>query len=306
VSDHERLGPGREFDAIRALVAAWGTRAEGIGDDAAVIGVPAGERLVVSTDTSVENVHFRRDWLTPDEIGWRATMAALSDIAAMGARPLGVLTAITVPEAWRNDLAELGRGIGDAVGDTGTKVLGGDLSAGTELSIAVTVLGGAAQPLMRRGARVGDALFVSGVLGGPALALRAWLAGETPSPAARERFARPVARLPHASGLRALGCSSCIDISDGLVADAGHLAAASDVSITIELDAVPVFPGATAAEAAASGEEYELLITAPRAFTGPGFTRIGSVGESRGAPGVVVTSGGARVEFAGGYDHFTR
>lgn len=305
MSEHERLGPGREFDAIRALVASWGERAEGIGDDAAVLGVAAGERLVVSTDTSVENVHFRREWLTPEEIGWRVTMAGLSDIAAMGARPLGVLTAITVPAGWRGELAQLGRGVGDAVGEAGTKILGGDLSTGTELSITVTVLGSAAQPLMRRGAREGDAVFVSGALGGPALALRAWLAGETPEPAARARFARPVAGLSHVPSLKS-HVSACIDVSDGLIADAAHLAAASDVSITIDLDAVPVFPGATPAEAAASGEEYELLITAPPAFAATGFSRIGSVGESRGAPGVVVTSGGARVEFAGGYDHFTR
>ena len=305
MSDVTPLGPGREFDAIRALVTKWGSAAEGIGDDAAVLGVPPGERLVVSTDTSVENVHFRREWLTPPEIGWRATMAALSDLAAMGAQPLGVLSAITVPRAWERDLATLGEGIGAAVSAAGTKVIGGDLSAGTELSLTITVLGSASHVLTRAGARPGDSLYVSGELGGPALALRSWLAGETPNPQARERFAKPVARLPHVSGLTPEACSSAIDISDGLVADARHLAAASNVVITIDLDAVPKFPGATAADAAASGEEYELLVTAA-ARPSSAFTCIGTVTAPRDAAGVVVMSGGARVEFAGGYDHFTR
>lgn len=305
MSDHSLLGPGREFDTIRALLVSWGARAEGIGDDGAVLDVAPGERLVVSTDTSVENVHFRREWLTPAEIGWRATMAALSDIAAMGARPLGVLTAITVPPSWRGDLATVADGIGNAVSDARTKILGGDLSTGSEFAIAVTVLGSAARPLTRSGARAGDAVFVSGALGGPALALRSWLAGETPSRAARERFARPSARLSQVTGLTSQ-VTACIDISDGLIADASHIAAASNVSIAIELDALPLFPGATAAEAAASGEEYELLVTAPASFAAPAFTRIGSVNDARGAAGVIATHGGARVEFAGGYDHFSR
>ena len=104
MSRHLTLGPGREFDAVRDLLARWGTAATGVGDDAAVLDVPTGSRLVVSTDSSVEEVHFRAEWLTPEEIGWRATMAALSDLAAMGATPLGVLLALTVPVRWRGSL----------------------------------------------------------------------------------------------------------------------------------------------------------------------------------------------------------
>jgi thiamine-monophosphate kinase len=304
VSDVPILGPGREFDAIRALVAAWGTAAQGIGDDAAALDVPPGERLVVSTDTSVENVHFRREWLTPAEIGWRATMAALSDLAAMGARPLGVLSAITVPVSWQGALGDIGDGIGEAVNAANTKIIGGDLSAGGELSITVTVLGSASHALTRSDARPGDSLYVSGALGGPALALRSWLAGEAPNAAARQRFAMPHARLAFGCGLSALGCTSAIDVSDGLIADARHLAAASNVMITIDLDAIPRFPGASAADAASSGEEYELLVTAP-SLTLRDFTCIGTVGAPGEKPGVIVMSGGARVEFAGGYDHFS-
>ena len=89
MTTHLPLGPGAEFDAVRAMLAVWGTQARGIGDDGALLDVPPGTRLVVSTDTSVEDVHFRRAWLTPEEIGYRATMAALSDLAAMGGRALG-------------------------------------------------------------------------------------------------------------------------------------------------------------------------------------------------------------------------
>src|SRR4051812_44622747 len=98
------LGPGREFDVIRDLVRRWGDSARGIGDDAAVLDVPAGNRLLASTDATVENVHFRRDWLTPEEIGYRAAAAALSDLAAMGATPIAILVALCVPERWREQL----------------------------------------------------------------------------------------------------------------------------------------------------------------------------------------------------------
>ena len=306
MSDTVLLGPGAEFDAIRVLVERWGARARGIGDDAALVDVAAGEKLVVSTDTSVENVHFRREWLTPGEIGWRATMAALSDLAAMGAKPLGVLTAITVPTAWRTELPGIGDGIGDAVSAAGTHIIGGDLSAGTELSITVTVLGSTVHPLTRAGAKPGDGLWVTGVLGGPLLALRHLLAGEEPPPAARDRFARPMARLPWALGLGPDACSSCIDISDGLVADARHIAAASRVLIEIDLETLPVFPGVSITDAAASGEEYELLVTAGPAFDAPGFTQIGEVFEATDRVGVIAMKGEVRIDLTGGYDHFSR
>src|SRR5712664_3042862 len=106
------LGHGAEFDAIREMLAQWGDHARGIGDDAAVLDVPAGEQLVTSTDASVEGVHFRRDWLLPAEIGERATAAALSDLAAMAATPLGLLLALGVPDDWREELARLAGGVG--------------------------------------------------------------------------------------------------------------------------------------------------------------------------------------------------
>jgi thiamine-monophosphate kinase len=306
------LGPGREFDAIRALRAQWGAIAEGLGDDAAVVDVPDDERLVVSTDTSCENVHFRRAWIEPEEIGWRATMAALSDLAAMAARPIGMFVAISVPTGWRRDLQAIGAGIGAAARDAACTIRGGDLTGGSELSLTITVLGGAREPLNRSGAQPGDALWLTGALGGPALALRAWLDGSVPPAAARERFAKPHARLRQAAHLRAAGASAAIDISDGLAADALHLAHASHATLAIELGSIPLCPGARPRDAATSGEEYELLVTGPASINALAFrtafglplTRIGSV--ERGPPGVRMLLDGAHVDVGGGYDHFLR
>ena len=124
------LGPGREFDLVRTMLTRWGTAASGIGDDAAIVDIPAGEQLVVSTDASIENVHFRREWLSPEEIAYRATMAALSDVAAMAAAPRGLLVALTIPERWVADLAALADGIGAAARAADCPILGGDITRG--------------------------------------------------------------------------------------------------------------------------------------------------------------------------------
>jgi thiamine-monophosphate kinase len=309
---HLPMGPGREFDAIRALAARWGDAARGLGDDAALLDVPRGQRLVVSTDSSVEDVHFRRAWLRPEEIGWRATMAALSDLAAMGATPLGVLLALNVPADWRDALPALAAGVGEAVRQADTVIVGGDTTGGPVLSLTVTVLGTAAQPLTRAGARVGDAVYVTGVLGGPARALAAWTAGMVPDAVARARFARPEARLGAGRWFAQQGATAAIDLSDGLAADAAHLAQASGVRLQLDLDALPCVAGVDARQAAVSGEEYELLCTASpaldpataAALLGQPVTRIGRVLE--GPPGVAWRDAqGARVEFTGGYDHFS-
>jgi thiamine-monophosphate kinase len=305
------LGPGPEFDLIRALLARWGERARGIGDDAAVVDVPAGERLVVSTDASVENVHFRHDWLTPREIGYRATAAALSDLAACAAAPLGVLVALAIPRVWLPHALELGDGIGDAVHECGTHVLGGDLSGGSELAITVTVLGHAAAPLRRDAAHAGDQLYLTGRLGGPLAALRAWERGETPHADARARFAHPEPRLREARWLAEHGAHAAIDISDGLLGDASHLAHASEMRAIVELDSVRTIAGVAPLDAARSGEEYELLVAAPphldvsafeRAFQLP-LTPIGRL--ERGPAEVHAMLHGHRVAAPGGFSHFS-
>lgn len=308
---HIELGQGPEFDLVRMLLAEWGDSANGIGDDAAVVEAPPGEKLVVTTDTSVDGVHFRREWLSRHEIGYRATAAALSDLAAMAARPLGLVVAITLPEADRDKLASLAKGIGEAARASRCPIVGGDLSAGTVLSLTITVFGSAPKPLSRGAARVGDRVYVTGSLGGPAAAVRAWLSGKEPSAADRSRFARPAARIEAALALAERGASATIDISDGLMADLAHIAAASGVRIAIELERIPVVTGVTALEAAASGEEYELAVVAAnmdvRSFTeavGVQLTEIGRI--VAGPPGVDLLQGGRKTDVPSGYDHFNR
>jgi thiamine-monophosphate kinase len=294
------------------MMSRWGERARGIGDDATTLDVPPGEQLVVSTDTSLEDVHFRREWLSPEEIGWRATAAALSDLAAMAAKPLGVLVALTLPPPWLDELGALAEGIAAAASAAGAPIVGGDLTNGAPLALTLTVLGAAAAPLRRSNAHPGDTIWLTGQLGGPALALAAWSEGRQPTPEARARFARPVPRIREAQWLAAAGATAGIDISDGLGGDAAHLAAASGVRITIEADAVPRISGADVSTAQRSGEEYELLVAARTPFDAVAFqrtfglslTRIGAV--EQGDAGVDLLIGGERVASPAGYDHFSQ
>ena len=313
---HLAMGPGAEFDAVRALLAAWGPRARGIGDDGAVLDVPPGQRLVVSTDATVEDVHFRRGWLTAEEIGWRAAMAALSDLAAMGAAPLGLLLAVTVPEAWRSELGALAHGVGDAADRVGIPIVGGDVTAGDRLALTITVLGAAERPVTRGGARPGDLVYVTGRLGGPGAALAAWLRGAAPEAVHRARFARPVARLDAGRWLADHGATAMIDLSDGLAGDAAHIAAASGVSLVLDAAGVPCLTGCDAAAALGSGEEYELLVTAPAldaaafalACAGLGLTPVGRVEAAAGGDSAVriVGAGPAAVPAPRAHDHFAR
>lgn len=305
------LGPGPEFDAIREMLRRWGPRAGGIGDDAALLEVPSGQQLAVSTDSSVEDVHFRRGWLTPREIGYRAAVAAISDLAAMGANPIGMVSAIAVPDDWRESLHEITDGIGEAAERFHTLIVGGNITRGARLTLTITVLGSVATPLPRSGVRPGDTLYVTGALGGSAAALRRLLAGETPAPAHRARFARPVPRLAEARWLAAHGATAAIDISDGLLAEAGHLAAASGVHITLDDAAVPVAPGASLDEAVRGGEEYELLVAGRAvdvdAFRSEHDLTLTPIGSARAiapgeTPGVDI---GERVARERGHDHLS-
>src|SRR2546423_7316081 len=228
------LGPGKEFDIVRTLLAEWGKTAQRIGDDAAIVDVPAGERLVATTDTSVEGVHFRREWLNHFEIGYRATAASLSDLAAMAARPIGVLIALTLPEVDRAEARELATGIREGAAASMCPIIGGDLSAGKDLSLTITALGSVARPITRAGAKVGDRVYVTGILGGPAAAVRAWKAGIDPSERDRARFAHPIPRIEAAVGLAAPGATPAIDLSDGLAAAPADGAAARKVRTPVD------------------------------------------------------------------------
>jgi thiamine-monophosphate kinase len=306
-----RMGPGGEFDLIRRLVRGWGDRAVGIGDDAAVVRVPDGSMLVVTTDTAVEGVHVRRDWCSPDEIGYRATVAAISDIAAMAATPLGVLVALAIPDDGLAIIDAVAGGIGEAVGASGTVIIGGNVTRARELSITTTVLGHTRRPLLRSGARAGQSVYVTGRFGGPAWAVASWLAGHEPNAESRDRYVRPVARIGEGRWLAEHGASAAIDISDGLLADLEHVAHASGVAIDVALDALPVLAGMAPEQAARGGDEYELAVTAPpgldreafHATFGIPLTPIGTVQE--GGASVRATVGGVRVAPGGGWDHFS-
>lgn len=309
---HTPLGAGAEFDAIRRMLERWGPRARGVGDDAAVIARLGDRALVVSTDTSIENIHFRAGWLTPQEIGYRATAAALSDLAAMGAKPLGLLSALAIPESWLVHLDAITDGIGDAAASAEAPIIGGDMSRAGELALTFTVLGTARDVLFRTSARPGDSVFVTGRLGGPLRALRDFQEGREPSAADRERFARPSPRIREAMWLSEQGATAAIDISDGLGADLMHLAAASRVVLSVDLDHLPTVEGATALEAAASGEEYEIIVTAPPDLDTSKFhkrfglelSQIGKV--EHGTAEVRMAIGGEQVPVPAGYSHFTK
>ena len=306
------MGPGVEFDLIRRMAARWGDLVQQAGDDAAILDIAHGARLVASIDTSVEDVHFRREWLSLQEIGYRATMASLSDLAAMAAEPIGLLVAATIPAAIAETIELLADGIGQAARDVGCPIVGGDLTGGDRISLTMTVLGSATAPVGRAGARVGQSLWVTGRLGGPGAAVRALQAAQLPSAEHWPRFSHPVARIAEARWLAGHGASAMIDISDGLTSDARHIAAASDVALEIDVSSIPCVPDVPPGAAATSGEEYELLVAMPDEFDAEAFparfslplTRIGEVVEGPGAQ-VTFTEGGDRVDLAAGYDHFS-
>lgn len=305
------LGAGMEFDLIRAMRDRWGALAVGLGDDAAVLEVPRGDKLVVSTDAAVENIHFRREWLSLRDVGYRAVTAALSDLAAMAATPRGVLVSITLSPATRAAIMDIADGIADAVRAANTVVVGGNLARGDTLTITTTVIGSAFAPLGRAGAAPGDLLYVTGELGAPRAALRALQGGATPEPKLLQRFARPSARLRESRWLASRGASAAIDISDGLAGDVAHLAAAGGVGVEIQLERIPVFPGASNDDALAGGEEYELLLAGRAAFNeaefasefGVPLTPIGRVTDA--SSGVRLTRGGKLVAAPKGHDHFS-
>jgi thiamine-monophosphate kinase len=307
---HTPLGGGSEFDVIRRMLERWGPRARRIGDDAAVITNVGDRALLVSTDTSVENVHFKREWLSPQEIGYRAAAAALSDLAAMGAKPLGMLCALAIPESWRDSIDAIGDGIGDAAEQSGTQIIGGDISRATELSLTFTVLGTARDVLFRTAARPGDRVYLTGRLGASGATLLALQQGRIPDPVHREKFAHPVPRIREAAWLAEHGAASAIDISDGLGADLAHLAAASRVKIVVDIGSVCTAPGIEPADAARSGEEYEIVVTSPADLDIIEFeenfsvelTRIGYV--EHGPAGLTFLLDGQEVETPSGYLHF--
>lgn len=281
----------------------------GNGDDAALVALATGEELAVSVDTMVEGVHFPAG-SAAQQVAYRAVAAAASDLAAMAARPLAMTCALTLPSAEEPWLADFRRGLADACREFALPLIGGDLTRGA-LTVSIQVLGGvpAAAALRRQGASPGDRLCVSGPLGDAAAGLalihgRLSVVGEAGA-ALEKGFWRPPVDLALGLSLRGLA-SAAIDVSDGLLADAGHIANASGVRLCIDSERLPLSPALRSAVpreqalawALAGGEDYVLCFTLPPSFALPdGCFCIGSVEEGRGV------SCDRKVQ-APGYRHF--
>lgn len=289
----------------------------GIGDDAAVLAA-SGKRSVISVDAAFENVHFRRSFAALDVIAERALIAALSDLAAMGAAPRAALLALGLPDdTLDEDVDALAAGFARASEHHACPIVGGNLSRANELSITSTVVGETeAAPLTRSGARDGDSLFVTGVVGAAALGLLL-LERDNDDPRGQPfvaRFLKPVARIAEGLALRGQA-SAAIDVSDGLLQDLAHVCRASGVGAMVETMHLPLARGFVEmahalgrdplALALGGGDDYELLFTLPAGSRAPDFgTRIGTITARSGEVSAVDGSGKKLDLPAYGYRHF--
>ena len=283
----------------------------GPGDDAAVVAFPGG-RVVVSTDVLVDTRHFRRDWASAEDIGHRVAAANLSDINAMG----GVATALTVALAAPSDLpAEWALGLADGIAEeaalVGASVVGGDVTGADQVMVSVTALGVVdGEPVRRSGARPGDVLALAGRQGWAAGGLAVLARGFRSPRKLVDAYRRP--EPPYAAGAeaRALGATAMIDVSDGLVADVGHVAEASGVAVDITTAAFELAEPLQAVGAAlgadpmrfilGGGDDHALAATFPAGTVLPdGWTVIGTVAEGSG-----VTVDGGAYEGPTGHTHF--
>ncbi len=267
-----------EFDIIARIGARVGARVAGrdhvilgIGDDAAILRVPPGHRLVVAMDTLNVGVHFPAE-TAPADIGWKALAVNLSDLAAMAATPAWCTLSLSLPQSdarWVDGFLD---GFLELAAQHDVALVGGDTTRGP-LSVCVTAHG-VIEPrgaLLRSGARVGDDVWITGTLGDAAAALRQWQAGEAMTPALRMRLDRPMSRVAVGRALAGIA-HACIDVSDGLLADLGHVCRASRVGAELDVDALPsseallaAFDVAARRELqATAGDDYELCFTAPK------------------------------------------
>lgn len=264
-----------EFDLIARIRSRAKQRADvviGIGDDAAVLRPAAGRELVVTTDVLNEGVHFLASD-APADIGWKALAVNLSDLAAMGAAPAWCTLSLALPDvddAWCDAMLD---GFFELADAHGVALVGGDTTRGP-LALGVTAMGQAApgRSLRRDAARPGDEVWVSGTLGDAAAALALGQGGGGVDAFLRSRLQRPTPRLALGAALGGLA-HACIDLSDGLVSDLGHICAASGVAAEVRLEALPASPALRASGEdatrwswqAAGGDDYELCFTAPAA-----------------------------------------
>ena len=288
------------LETIRRVLSGTGPEVRvGVGDDAAVLAPTAGE-LVITADALVENVHFLRRLTGARDLGYKAIVVNVSDIAAMGASPRSAVCTITLPpDVEASWVVELFGGMREACDEYALWLVGGDLSRGGEITISITVTGEVApgRAVLRSGARPGDRLVVTGELGGSAAGLRLTRLQKMPTQEQREailRHLRPTARVGEGGVLARYGATSMIDISDGLSLDLSRLLRASEVAARLELDHVPVANLATLEEALGGGEDYELLATLPDRDTVES-----AAAEMREAFGVALSEIGVLVEGEG-------
>ena len=314
------MGAG-EFDLIARIRARVATRADvvlGIGDDAALLAPPPGRQLVVTADTLNDGVHFPRG-TSPADVGWKALAVNLSDLASMGAEPAWCTLSLSLPQsdpAWIEGFLD---GFLDLAGQHDIALVGGDTTRGP-LSIAVTAMGlvEPGRALRRDGARVGDEVWVTGTLGDAAGGLA--LLDREPVSALRARLDRPTPRVAAGRALAGIA-TACVDVSDGLLADLGHVCARSHVAARIDVDALPasaalmevIGEADRIALQASGGDDYELCFTAPAdagadidavsAQLGLRFTRIGRIVAGEGVHPVDAKSQPWSSPRRG-YDHF--
>ena len=314
------MGAG-EFDLIARIRARVATRADvvlGIGDDAALLAPPPGRQLVVTADTLNDGVHFPRG-TSPADVGWKALAVNLSDLASMGAEPAWCTLSLSLPQsdpAWIEGFLD---GFLALAGQHGIALVGGDTTRGP-LSIAVTAMGlvEPGRALRRDGARVGDEVWVTGTLGDAAGGLA--LLDREPVPALRARLDRPTPRVAAGRALAGIA-TACVDVSDGLLADLGHVCARSHVAARIDVDALPasaalmevIGEADRIALQASGGDDYELCFTAPAdagadigavsAQLGLRITRIGRIVAGEGVHPVDAKSQPWSSPRRG-YDHF--
>ena len=323
---------------IRGMTAqSPGERVEtGIGDDTAVLLPRPGARLLATTDLLVEDVHFRRRWAAPFDIGWKAMAVNLSDIAGKGGRPLWALVGLALPAPPNpSDVEALYEGMRQAGAPHGVAIVGGDTSTSPRSwFINVTLLGEhEGSPRLRSGGKPGDAVAVTGTLGRSAAGLAVLEAGRSTLSAvshealetAAAAHLRPTARVAEGRWLgAAAGVHAMMDCSDGLATDLAHICRASGVGARVALDRLPVdsaardVAGALAADAlswaTSGGEDFELLLTCDpasvdalrdglRRATGTALTVVGEI-EALGAGVTFVDAGGKRVTVGPGYEHF--
>jgi thiamine-monophosphate kinase len=318
-----KLGEFGFIDRLKRLAPAGRGVEQGIGDDCAVIHFDA-RRWLLTTDTLVEGVHFRRAWDSAEGLGRKAFAVNASDIAAMGGRPRFALLSVAVPgSVAASELEGVHRGFIRAARARGCALVGGNLSSAPQWMISVTLAGEpAGAPLLRAGAHPGDALYVSGVVGAAAFGREILLRRRRASLRTTRAFLRPEPRLALGELLsRRRLASAAIDVSDGLLQDLGHLCGASGVGVVVEVNRLPLarslrpLPRKRALELAlGGGEDYELLFTVPAAKEHrtvvaarpvQSIRRIGRIVEGRGIK--LVDASGQEVS-AGrlGFDHFKR